>query len=99
MKEGSKVDFKLEDGSIINFKSNKPIEPISQAYQAGVYTYYTFDLLLTQEELKKLASFKVTAMRKPGMPGGYENLDVKKKGSRVYWSSITKGAKCIEKGL
>ncbi|UNY97254.1 hypothetical protein MQE36_09100 [Zhouia spongiae] len=97
MEKGSKIMFKLADGTILEFVSDREIAPVSEVHNQ-VYTYYTFIFNVSEQDLRKLASSKVVHMQKPDMKGGTVNINVKKNGTN-FWRFFSAGAKCIVKNL
>lgn len=97
MAKGSKIMFKLSDGTIMEFVSDKEIAPVSEVHDQ-IYTYYAFNIKLSEQELQKIAASKIAYMQKPDMKGGAVTIDIKKNGSN-FWKFFNTGAKCIAKNI
>jgi len=102
MPQGSELIFKLEDNTILTFKSAIDAAPItkiqSSQYGSTVFTNYTFTFKLTIDQIEKLANSKLVFMRYPSTDGGH--LDHKIKGlGKKYGKTFTDGAICISENF
>lgn len=98
IEKGTKVLFKLDNGDLLELHTCADAHPESQVsasqYSASVLTAYSFVFCITNQELKKLATHKLTAVRYPDTNG--EPLDIILKGKRNKYSrAVNEGSQCI----
>lgn len=99
---GTEVIMKLEDGLIITLKSALEATPRTEVtasqYGASIRTFYTFNFLLSKEQVNQIASAKLVFLRYPNTDGGTIDLDIKGFG-KIYAKKINSGAECMSENL
>ncbi len=100
--KNSEIIFKLENDSIVKLYSVVDAMPQTKVtanqFGASISTTYTFAFKLKKDQIRTLASSKITFVRYPAIDGGYVDLDIKGFG-KIYANKVTKGAICINDNL
>jgi hypothetical protein len=84
------IIFKLENGEIITVYANEDYVPTSQATQYGIYSWFNSRYYISEENLQKIASSRLTYIRASVGTDIYDDSFSKRKGKLFQ-----KNAKCI----
>ena len=95
---GTELMFKLENGEIIKLLTIIDSAPMSKVESNSIRTKYSYRMILTRDEIKKMANSYVTLIRYPDTKGGF--TDAKLTGlAKKFAKAIYKGAKCIYENI
>ena len=93
--KGSEISFKFENNEILKSTSIADSYPKTNISGSTVYTNYTYRLELSQSDLLKLATSKVTLIRYPDANGSFVDWELKGL-YKIYTKYLMEGAECIK---
>ena len=94
MPVGTEYFIKLKNDEVLNLKTVNEAPPTSTVSGTVILTLYTYEFVLTKNQLNQLASSEADKIRYPNPEGGFLDFELKGFNKRIR-KHLSKGSECM----